>query len=74
MSWTWATVDRTWARDDDGSMGRREVESDLAQALRRLLDAIDRGEITADTPAERRIVRRIEGAVVALEAKTPRRR
>ncbi|HSH58250.1 MAG TPA: hypothetical protein VK988_01160 [Acidimicrobiales bacterium] len=55
-------------------MGGREVGSDLAQALRRLLDAVDRGEVTADTPSDRRMVRRIEGAVVALEVTTPRRR
>jgi len=33
--------------------------------LRRLLDAVDRGELTADTPAERRNLRRLEGRIPA---------
>jgi len=41
--------------------------------LRRLLDAVDRGELTASTPAERRNLRRLEGMLAALptEAKKP---
>lgn len=36
--------------------------------LRRLLDAVDRGELTAETPAERRNLRRLEGMLAALQA------
>ena len=41
--------------------------------LRRLLDAVERGELSADTPAERRNLRRLEGMLAALatEAKNP---
>jgi len=42
--------------------------------LHRLLDAVDRGELTADTPAERRNLRRLEGMLAALEGTTTRSR
>ena len=42
--------------------------------LHHLLDAVDRGELTADTPAERRNVRRLEGMLAALEGTTTRSR
>jgi len=41
--------------------------AELAELIRRVLDAVDAGEMEADTPAGRAIVRRLEGAVVALE-------
>jgi hypothetical protein len=41
---------------------RKPDEREAAATLRRLLDAVDRGELTAVTPAERRNVRRLEGA------------
>jgi hypothetical protein len=47
-------------------------QRDSAEMLRRLLDAVDRGELTADTPAERRNLRRLEGMLAALEARRPR--
>lgn len=47
-----------------------------ARVLRRLVEAVDRGEVTADTPQDRRYLRRIEGAIAALEADraTPRKK
>ena len=45
-----------------------------AEMLRRLLDAVDRGALTADTPAERRNLRRLEGMLAALmRSSTPSR-
>jgi hypothetical protein len=38
---------------------------EAAEALRRLLKAVDVGEIEADTPQARRLLRRLEGAVGA---------
>jgi hypothetical protein len=40
---------------------RKVDEREAAEMLRRVLDAVDRGELSADTPAERRNVRRLEG-------------
>jgi hypothetical protein len=39
--------------------------------LRRLLAAVERGELTAQTPQARSLLRRLEGAVAALEALDP---
>ena len=47
---------------------RTADEREAAEMLRRLLDAVDRGELTALTPAERRNLRRLEGMLAALEA------
>jgi hypothetical protein len=44
------------------------VRRQAADLLRRLLAAINRGELSADTPVDRRITRRIEGALAALDA------
>jgi hypothetical protein len=38
-----------------------------AKLARRLLDAVARGELDAESPAARRLLRRIEGAVAAWE-------
>jgi hypothetical protein len=46
---------------------RRSDERAAAEMLRRTLDAVERGELTADTPAERRNVRRLEGILAGLE-------
>ena len=46
---------------------RKSDEREAAEMLRRLLEAVDRGELTADTPAERRNLRRLEGMLAALE-------
>ena len=48
---------------------RRADQAEAAAALRRLLDAVEAGDVDASTPAERRMVRRFEAAAgVALEA------
>jgi hypothetical protein len=44
---------------------QQKPENEAAEVLRRLLEAIDRGELSADTPQERRLLRRIEGAAAA---------
>ena len=46
---------------------RKSDEREAAEVLRRLLDAVNRGELTADTPAERRNLRRLEGMLAALQ-------
>jgi hypothetical protein len=46
---------------------RKADEREAAEMLRRQLDAVDRGELTAETPAERRNARRLEGMLAALE-------
>jgi hypothetical protein len=38
---------------------RKSDDREAAEVLRRLLDAVDRGQLTADTPAERRNLRRL---------------
>jgi len=43
-------------------------DSEAAEVLQRLLALIDDGEISADTPLERGMVRRVEGAIAAFEA------
>lgn len=44
------------------------VRRQAAALLRRLLAAVGDGTLTADTPEDRRALRRIEGAVAALDA------
>jgi hypothetical protein len=46
---------------------RKADERGAAEMLRRLLEAVDRGELTADTPAERRNLRRLEGMLAAMK-------
>jgi hypothetical protein len=50
---------------------RKADEREAAEMLRRLLDAVDRGELSADTPAERRNLRRLEGMLAACEVRSP---
>ena len=47
-----------------GSTGRPE---DLTATLRRLLDAVENGELEADTPQGRRLLSYVTGALAALE-------
>jgi hypothetical protein len=54
--------------DDPGVERRDEIAREAAAMLRRLLEAVDRGDITAGTPQAVAILRRIEGAAAALEA------
>ena len=42
--------------------------ADLATSLRRILEAIERGDLDASTPRAIALRRRIEGAVIALDA------
>jgi hypothetical protein len=42
--------------------------SETAALMRRLLDAVERGELEAETMSARRLLRRIEGATMTLEA------
>ena len=44
---------------------READQRQAAEMLRRLLDAVHRGELTADTPAERRNVQRLPGMLGA---------
>jgi hypothetical protein len=39
----------------------------LADAIRAVLAAVDAGELTADTPMDRRMLRRFEGALTVLD-------
>lgn len=43
-------------------------EVEAAAILRRVLGNVARGDITAETPPERRMVPRLEGAAIGLEA------
>lgn len=47
--------------------------TEAAALLRRVLDAVDRGELAADGPAAVAVVRRCEGAAIALEVMDRRR-
>lgn len=47
--------------------------ADLADALAGLLELVRRGDLSADTPAERRFVRHLEGALAAAEVLAGRR-
>ena len=48
--------------------------ADAADALRRVLRAIEDGELAVTTPQDVALVRRLEGALAALEKLAPRRR
>jgi hypothetical protein len=45
-----------------------QVAREAAAMLRRVLNAVERGDRSAGTPRAMALVRRIEGAAVALEA------
>jgi hypothetical protein len=47
---------------------------EAADALRRILTAIENGELEVTTPQDIALVRRLEGAVSALEEATGRRK
>ena len=44
---------------------RRDV-ADAGQAIQRVLDAVDRGDLAADDAVRANIIRQLRGAVVAL--------
>lgn len=49
-------------------MGTKKDRLEAAEGIRRLLDLVEQGEIEADSPQARRLLRRLEGAQAALEA------
>ena len=51
----------------------RQAVDEATDALRRILTAIEDGELDASTPQDIALVRRLEGAVMALEEATGRR-
>ena len=57
-----------WQRGAVNDKDRAEA----AQALQALIDAIDRGELTPESPLEQELLCRIEGAVTALRESTSR--
>lgn len=46
---------------------KRADRRDASRLLHRLVDAAEHGEVEADTPSARRLLRRLEGAASALE-------
>lgn len=48
-------------------MGSSSVEAEAAALLRRLLEAVETGELEARGEAAQALVRQLEGAAVALE-------
>jgi len=48
----------------------RKDRVEAAEALAALLRAVEAGELSADTPQARRLLRRIEGAAAVLAAET----
>jgi hypothetical protein len=45
----------------------RKATEDAAQVLRRFIEAVESGELMASTPQDVTVVRRLQGALVALE-------
>jgi hypothetical protein len=45
----------------------RSEQSEAAAVLRQLLAAVDAGELEANTPQAKALLRRLEGALIALE-------
>jgi hypothetical protein len=52
-------------------MTEESIRKDAAEALRRLLDAEERGELDAPGSQGARLLRRMEGAAAGLEATAP---
>jgi hypothetical protein len=48
----------------------RDQQREATGALRRLLAAVERGELTVDGPAATALARRLEGVLLTLEALT----
>jgi hypothetical protein len=46
---------------------KAQERQEAADLLRRVLGAVDRGDLAADGPAAGAVVRRLEGAILALE-------
>ena len=45
-----------------------DTQRDAAAGLRRLLDAVEDGRLVVETPRDIALIRRIEGAAIALDA------
>ena len=52
---------------------RERDRAEAAELMRRILALVDSGELSADGPAGSGLVRRLEGALLAVEAMEPRR-
>ena len=50
------------------TVGDERYRKEAAALLRRLIEAVDRGELTATTPQARALLRHLEGAASALTA------
>lgn len=64
-----------WANSEwqDEPMGlTRAQQREVAGVLRDLLSAVERGELSVDGPAGNALVRRLEGALLVLDALTSR--
>ncbi len=55
-------------------MAARQDRTDAARVLRKVLEAVEDGRLTAPGPVGRRLQRRLEGAVSALSAEGTRSR
>jgi hypothetical protein len=53
-------------------VGADKTSREAAAMLRRVLEAVERGELEGESSQARALVRRIEGAVVALETPRPK--
>lgn len=54
--------------ESEGTNGCEPALANEAAAIaRRLLEAVEAGTLTADTPAERRTLRRLEGLIAGFE-------
>jgi hypothetical protein len=53
---------------DVGAVTTRRERAEAAAVLRRLLDAVESGELDVGSAHGRRLLRQLEGAVAALEA------
>ena len=49
-----------------------DTRQEASRQLRGILEAVEREELQADAPMAKRLLRRIEGAITALEAKRKR--
>lgn len=57
---------------DDCLVSADKTSRDAAAMLRRVLEATERGDLEGESARARALVRRIEGAVVALETPRPK--
>ena len=65
-------VESTMAKNSRPDRCRPNARQESARQLRAILEAVDRGQLQADSGLAKRMLRRIEGAITALEAKPKR--